>query len=233
LAVQLNGNKMNDNTIDKKSFLTQLNNILRSNIRNIIILLSICFSFFIIYQVYTLYKSNKIKNHSIEFFNNQNLEDQNLINETILKLSKENGFYGILSKLELIQKYISDQNYEDVKYVYNELLNDKNLNKTYRSAIATKASYEFIDINFSNLSKDYINIIKDFISSIDDELINFQGVKLELNYLVSILNIEMNNLNYLNNNEAVDLFNTLISSDVTSTTIKERVNKIHEYFIYK
>ena len=112
-------------------------------------------------------------------------------------------------------------------------MTNKKLNKIYKSAIATKASYEFIDINFSNLSKDYNKTIKNFISSIDDELINYEGVKLELSYLAVILNIEKNNLNYLNDNEAIDLYDNIMSSDVASSSIKERVNKIHEYYTYK
>ena len=224
---------MNDNTIDKKSFFAQIISLVKSNIRNIIILLSLCFALFIFYQIYILYSSSKIKNTSIVFFNDLNKADQNSTNEDILKLGNENGFYGILSKLELIQKYTKDQNYEIVISLYKELLNNKKLEKAYISAIATKASYEFIDISFLNLTKDYIQIIKSFITLIDDELINYQGVKLELSYLVAILNTEMNNLNYLNNNEAIDLYNNIMSSDVASSSIKERVTKIHEFFTFK
>ena len=78
-----------------------------------------------------------------------------------------------------------------------------------------------------------MQIIENFISFIDAELISYEGVKLELRYLVSILNIEKNNLSYLNNNEVIDLYNNIMSSDTTSSSIKERVNKIHEFFTYK
>ena len=224
---------MNDNTVIKKSFFNQLNSALRSNIRSIIIVLSLFFAIFLIFQIYSVYSSNNIKNNSIVFFNNQNLEDQNYISKTIQELSNQSGFYGILSKLELIEKHIKNKNYGSVESIYDELLTNKKLNKIYKSAIATKASYEFIDINFSNLSKDYNKTIKNFISSIDDELINYEGVKLELSFLAAILNIEKNNLNYLNDNEAIDLYDNIMSSDVASSSIKERVNKIHEYYTYK
>ena len=224
---------MNDNTVIKKSFFNQLNSALRSNIRSIIIVLSLFFAIFLIFQIYSVYSSNKINNNSIVFFNNQNLEDQNSISKTIQELSNQSGFYGILSKLELIEKHIKNKNYGSVESIYDELLTNKKLNKIYKSAIATKASYEFIDINFSNLSKDYNKTIKNFISSIDDELINYEGVKLELSFLAAILNIEKNNLNYLNDNEAIDLYDNIMSSDVASSSIKERVNKIHEYYTYK
>ena len=113
LAVQLNGNKMEDNILNKKSFLTQLIIAVRSN------------------------------NNSIVFFDNQNS-----INQNIIDLSNESGFYGILSKLDIIKKYIQDQNYEEAKGMYFDLLSNKKLDKTYKSAIASKAAFEFIDINF-------------------------------------------------------------------------------------
>ena len=224
---------MNENIVNKKSFFAQLNSVVRSNIKSIIIFLLLCFTFFLFYQIYNVYSSNKIKNNSIVFFNNQNLENQNIINDTILNLADDDSFYGILSKLELIKKHSQNKNYEDIKNIYNELLSDKKLDKTYQSAIATKASYEFIDINFSDLSKDYTQTIKFFISLIDDELITYQGVKLELSYLVAILNIKKNNLTYLKNSEILDLFNKIMSSDVASSSVKERVNKIHEFFSFK
>ena len=223
---------MNDNTIDKKSFLNQLTQTIKSKIKIIIIFLTLCFVTFLIFQIYSVYSSNKIKNNSIIFFNNQNLENQNYSREAIVKLSKENGFYGVLSKLELINKNTEDKNYQEVNNLYNELLIDKKLNNTYRSAIAAKASLEFININFLDLPKDYLQIIETFISSIDDELINYQGVKLELKYLVTILKIQKNNLIYTNNNDAINLFNEIISSNASSS-IKERVNKIHEFLTYK
>ena len=224
---------MSENNLVKINFFNQLKSAFRSNIKSIIITFSLCFAFFLFYQIYSVYLFNKIKSDSVVFFNNQNLKDQNSINEKILQLSNQNGFYGILSKLEIIQKYSLKQKYENVENIYNELLNSKNLDKNYKSAIATKASYEFIDFNFSNLSKDYLQIIENFISFIDAELISYEGVKLELRYLVSILNIEKNNLSYLNNNEVIDLYNNIMSSDTTSSSIKERVNKIHEFFTYK
>ena len=219
---------MEDNILNKKSFLTQLIIAVRSNTKNIIITISLCFIFFLFYQIYSLYLTNKIKNNSIVFFDNQNS-----INQNIIDLSNESGFYGILSKLDIIKKYIQDQNYEEAKGMYFDLLSNKKLDKTYKSAIASKAAFEFIDINFSNLSKNYLETVKTLISFIDNEVISYRGIKLELEYLVAILNIEINNLNYLNNNEAIDLFNDIMSSDLASSSTRERVNKIHEFFSYQ
>lgn len=224
---------MNENTVNKKNFLTQLNSMVRSYIRGIIRFLALCFILFLAYQIYSLYSANKTKNDSIVFFNNQNQEDKSKFNDAIIDLSNKKSFYGILSKLELIDKYLQDQNYEEMKNLYSDLLNNKKLDKTYKSAIAIKASYEFIDINFSNLSENYIPFINSLSLSIDDELINYKGLKLEIGYLVTILITEMNNLNYLNNTEALDLYNNIMSSEVASSSIKERVNKIHEFLTNK
>jgi len=224
---------MNENTINKKNFLIQVTNTVKANVRSIIIFISLCFIVFISFQVYNFYSLSKIHNNSITFFKAQNLEDINSINEPILNLSNENNFYGILSKLELIQINLQQQNHQNAITIYLELLDNKNLDKIYKSAIASKASYQFIDLNFAELSINYLQIIENFISYIDDDLIAYQGIKLELTYLVKILEAEKNRIEYLNFNEAVDMYNNIMNSDVTSSAIKERINKIHEFFSYK
>ena len=223
---------MNEKTIIKKNYFSQIINSTKENIKSIIIFLSAIFLIFISYQFFNFYTLNKIHNNSIKFFNSQNFDNLNSLDATFLELSNEKNFYGILSKLELIKINLNVNEYENVKVLYNDLLENNNLDNVYKSAIATKAAFEFIDINFTDLSKNYIKIIENFISFIDDELTNYKGIKLELNYLVNILDIEKNNLNYANNNEAIDLYNDIMNSDIASS-IKERTNKIHEFFYYK
>ena len=53
--------------------------------------------------------------------------------------------------------------------MYLEVINQNNLDSVYKSAIASKASYQLIAINLDNLSSNYLNIINDFISYINDE----------------------------------------------------------------
>ena len=224
---------MNENRLNKKKFLNQAVDYFRSNLKIILIFLIICFLFFLSYQVYKINSLSKIQNNSIDFFNTQNFEDLNLVKETISKLSNKNNFYGVLSQLELIQINLKNKKYEEVIILYEKLLKNKNLDNTYKSAIASKASYQFININFADLSKDYFKIIIYFISMIDDEIESYQGMKLELNYLIKILEVERNNINYLNYNEIIDLYNGIINSDFTSANIKERINKIHEFYSYK
>ena len=224
---------MNENNLNKKAFINVVTEKIKSNLKNIIILISIFFVIFLSFQIYIFYNSNKIKNNSISFFNIQNIEETNKNIKLLLELSEENNFYGLLSKLELIEINLQEQNIQNAIILYLELLNNKNLDSTYKSAIASKASYQFIDINFEDLEKDYFDTIKNFILYIDDELINYKEISLELNYLLKILEAEKNNLKYINFTEAIDMYKKIINSEIISPTIKQRVNKIHEYFLYK
>ena len=224
---------MNDNVVNKKGFIPQVNELVKTNLRNIIILLSLCFVLFLSYQIYTFYISNKIQKNSISFFTAQNTDNANVITDTITKLSNDNTFYSVLAKLELIDLNIKQNNIEDSISMYIELINQNNLDSVYKSAIASKASYQLIDINLENLSSNYLNIINDFISYINDEADSYKGIKLELMYLIKILEVEKNSIDYSSFNEVSDIYENIMSSDVVSSAIKERVNKIHEFYSYK
>ena len=224
---------MNDNVVNKKSFITPVTEIIKTNIRNIIIFLSLCFVLFLSYQIYSFYISNKIHQNSISFFAAQNIDDANVITETITKLSNDNTFYSVLAKLELIDLNLKKNNIQDSISMYLELINKNNLDSVYKSAIASKASYQLIDINLENLSSNYLNIINDFISNINDEVDSYKGIKLELKYLIKILEVEKNSIDYSSFNEISDIYENIMSSDVVSSAIKERVNKIHEFYSNK
>jgi len=224
---------MNDNVVKKKSFISQVTEIVKTNIRNIIILFSLCFVLFLSYQIYSFYISNKIQKNSISFFATQNTDDTNIITDTITKLSNDNTFYSVLAKLELIELNLKQNNIQDFISMYLELINQNNLDSVYKSAIASKASYQLIDINLENLSSNYLNIINDFISNINDESDSYKGIKLELKYLIKILEIEKNSIDYSSFNEISDIYENIMSSDVVSSAIKERVNKIHEFYSNK
>ena len=224
---------MNDKVINKKSFLSQVTEIVKTNIRNIITLLSLCFVLFLSFQIYSFYISNKIQKNSISFFAAQNTDDTNVITDIISKLSNDNTFYGALAKLELIDLTLKQNNIEDSISMYLEVINQNKLESVYKSAIASKASYQLIDINFENLSLNYLNIINDFISYIDDETDSYKGIKLELKYLIKILEAEKNSIEFSSFNEVNDIYENIMSSDVVSSAIKERVNKIHEFYSNK
>ena len=224
---------MNDKVINKKSFLSQVTEIIKTNIRNILILLSLCFVLFLAFQIYSFYISNKIQKNSISFFSAQNTDDKNVITDTITKLSDENTFYGLLAKLELIDLNLKQNNIQETVSMYLEVINTNNLDAVYKSAIASKASYQLIDINLEDLSSDYLNIIYDFISYIDEETDSYAGIKLELEYLTKILEAEKNSIDYSSFNEVNNIYANIMNSDAVSSAIKERVNKIHEFYSNK
>tara|TARA_B100000579_G_C22717626_1_gene797718 strand:- start:436 stop:1110 length:675 start_codon:yes stop_codon:yes gene_type:complete len=224
---------MNDNVVNKKNFLSQVTKIVKTNIRNIIILFSLCFVLFLSFQIYSFYISNIIQKNSISFFAAQNTDDTNIIKDTFLKLSEDNTFYGVLANLELIDLNLKQNKIQDSISMYQEVINKNNLDTVYKSAIASKASYQFIDINLEDLSADYSNIINNFISYVDDEADSYKGIKLELEYLTKILEVEKNNIDYSSFNEANDIYINIMNSDFASSTLKERVNKIHEFYINK
>ena len=224
---------MNDKVINKKSFLTQLTEIIKTNLRNIIILLSLCFVLFLAFQIYSFYISNKIQKNSISFFSAQNTDDKTVITDTITKLSDEKTFYGVLAKLELIDLNLKQNNILETVSIYLEVINTNNLDAVYKSAIASKASYQLIDINLEDLSLDYSNIINDFISYIDEDTDSYKGIKLELEYLTKILEAEKNSIDYSGFNEVNDIYANIMNSDAVSSAIKERVNKIHEFYSNK
>ena len=224
---------MNDKVINKKSFLSQVTEIIKTNLRNIIILLSLCFVLFLAFQIYSFYISNKIQKNSISFFSVQNIDDKNVITDTITKLSDENTFYGVLAKLELIDLNLKQNNIQETVSMYLEVINTNNLDAVYKSAIASKASYQLIDINLEDLSLDYLNIINDFISYIDEDTDSYKGIKLELEYLTKILEAEKNSIDYSTFNEVNVIYENIMSFDVVSSVIKERVNKIHEFYSNK
>ena len=139
----------------------------------------------------------------------------------------------MLAKLELIDLNLKQNNIQESISMYLELINQNNLDSVYKSAIASKASYQLIDINLEDLSSDYLNIINDFISYINDEADSYKGIKLELKYLIKILEVEKNSIEYSSFNEVSDIYENIMSFDDVSSAIKERVNKIHEFYSNK
>ena len=56
---------MNENTINKKNFLSQITDTVKDNFKSIIIFISLCFVVFLSFQVYNFYSFNKIQKNII------------------------------------------------------------------------------------------------------------------------------------------------------------------------
>ena len=222
---------MNNTNITKNNFLKVISNFTKDNLKTIIISLLIIFLIFLIYQGYSFYEKNKLNKLSISYFENKDIEDELTQISELNSISKDNSFYSLLSKLELINKYIEKNEFDKSIELYNEILSSKDLDSNYIAVIAIKGAYQLVDIAIEYNNNEYINVINKFISLIDDNLDNYQGNKNELLYLTSILSLN-DDSSYKNNSELLSLYENIISNDNISSTIKERVKKIHEFYIF-
>ncbi len=228
LVVLLNGNSMNNNNTD---IIKNIQSLVRNNIRNIIISIGVLILLLIIIQIYTYINDQNLKKTSINFFNIINNEEDLTIN--LENLSNEKNIFSVLSQLKLIQINNKNKNYSLSNELYKKVINSKDLDNIYISTIATNASYTLINASYSENTNRYLDDILLYISYINDELESYISIKKELEYLYLITEIEVNNLNYKNNNKALELFETISNSNLISSSVKERVKKIHEFQLYK
>ena len=222
---------MNQNNQSKNNFLKVASAFTKENIKTLIISLTVVFLIFLSYQGYLYYNINKLNKLSISYFKNKEFNDESITLSEIKSISNQKGFYSILSKLELINKYIDKNEFDKSIELYNDILSSKNLDSNYVSIVAIKGAYQFIDVVIKNNNKNYLNDINNFISLINENLDNYIGSKNELLYLVSILSLN-DDSSYKNNSELLTLYENMMNNEKISSTIKERVKKIHEFYIF-
>jgi len=222
---------MNNTNQVNNTLFQSVSELIKKNIKNLIIIFVIIFLLFLTFQGYSFYKINKINNLSVTYFTNKNSDDSITKYSEMKIISNEIGFYSILSKLELIKSNIDNEEFDLSLKLYNEILDSNDLDNSYVSLVAINGAYNFIDIVIKSKNDKYINNINKFISLIDDNLDNYIGSKNELLYLVSILSLK-DDSNYKNNSELLLLYDNLINNEKISLEIKERVKKIHEFYIF-
>ena len=223
---------MNNKFIADTNILSKIYKMINSNLKIIISTLILIFIIFLSYQGYSYYALTKIQKNSITYFNGLNLKDDNKFYELMVELSNSNDFYSILSKLELINLNINKENYDKALELYEIILKNNKIENIYKTAIASKAAYNFINIQYNHPSLEFIPKIKELISYIDESLTSYIGIKLELEYLLIVTEQDLNDVDYKSSNEIIDLHKLIIESENISSKIKERVNKIHEYQLY-
>ena len=223
---------MNNNiNQSNNNFFKTAANYLKDHLKAVIISFSIIFLIFLIYQGYSYYNINKTNNLSISYFENKDAVDNFIKLSEMNKISSEKGFYSVLAKLELIEMNIEKNEFDKSIELYNQLFNSNDLDSNYISLLAINAAYKFLDIVIKNNNYQFITDINKFISIIDEELENFIGTKNELLYLVSVLSLN-DDSSYKNNSELLTLYDNLMNNEKISSTIKERVKKIHEFYIF-
>ena len=222
---------MNKNNLTKNNFLKVASTFTRNNLKTLIISLAFIFLIFISYQVYSYYNINKLNKLSISYFKNKEIDDELITLSEFNAISNQSGFYSILSKLELIERHIDKNEFDRSIELYNEILSLKDLDTNYVSIVAIKGAYQFVNIAIKNNTNKYINEINNLISFIDENFDNYIGSKNELLYLVSILSLN-DDSSYKNNSELLTLYENMMNNEKISSTIKERVKKIHEFYIF-
>ena len=221
------------NNIPKNTLITRVTKFFKENIKKILITLSVIFILFISFQIYSYFKLQNIYKNSEAYFYSKDLDSNDDFIKIMDQLSKNQDFYSVLATLELIKINKEEKNIILVEELYNNLLNNNKLKKEYLAAIAAHASYNFLNLMFETSDLNLKNIINGFIENIDNELLSYQGIKFELKYLLLIAEQDINNISPINHTDYQDIYNSIIESENISNAIKDRVNKIHEFQIYK
>ena len=209
----------------------RVQNFIFTNYKQIIISLVILLILFIGFQTYNYFKIQDIKNSSISFFDIIQ-DDQNDLSN-LEKLIEDDNIFSILSTLKLIQKNNENKNFSYSNELYKELLVSSNLDNLYKSSIAANASYTMINASYEEKTNNYLNDISNYINNISDDLDGYFSIKKELEYLLIVSEIDLNKSDYNNSSRALNKYNEIFNSELISTSIKERVKKIHEFQLYK
>ena len=202
----------------KISLFSNIQNLIKENIK--ILIGFIIFIIIIIagYQIYFLNKDKKIREVSVFYFDAKKSESQMEFIENMNVIAKDKSFYGLMASLEIIHNMIENKNYNESFNEYLNLLNNKNIDNIYKTLLAIHASYNLLN---KIDSKNIINLL----SYVDMSLESFAGYRLEILYLLSITQGNINKTN--------SLYDEIINNNQISLSIKERVKKINGFEKYK
>ena len=226
--------------INEGNFFTKFLNILKKNSKYVFILICLFILTFGAIQFYYFNLNNKILESSIDYDYFKNNPNNGNFEDNLKKLSLEKNFYGTLATLEKIRTIIT-KDHELAFNDYINLLEGKRLKNYYNAAISIHGSYLFLEkINYlvdnNKLTKEiFLDLsikINKLLEYVDISLDAYQGFKLEILFLLSILELDM-----LNNKEAdqktENLYIQIRDNDKISSSLKDRVKKIHEFQKYK
>ena len=213
--------------IEKKNTMDKIFNYIKNNSKIIILFCLIILLFIAFSQYYFYSKNNKILETSIKYdslFSNESSPD---FKRSLDLISKEKNFYGVLASLEKINLFLEKNEIEDSYNLYLKILKKKDLANIHKSIIAIQASYSLLDKIKDNNNSDIFSKIENLVTYVDTNYESFVGFKLEILYLISINNFSKEN------KKSIDLYNRIQLNDNISSSIKERVKKIHEFETYK
>ena len=214
-----------------KKYYKRLRDFFINNIKSIIIIFGVIFVILISLQIYNYVALNDLKKTSVKFFNSIEVGEE--VNEALYKLKDKKNIFSILSSLKLIQIYNKENSFTLSTELYKDIILSNEIDELYKSSIATHASYTLINASYLENTLKYFNDINYFIENISDNIESFFSIKKELKYLLLVTEIDLNNLKYSNSQETIEMFNDINNSNKISSSVKERVKKIHDFQIYK
>ena len=225
--------------IKKVTVMNRLQDFIKNKYKHIITVIILIIIIFAGIQFYFINKQNNILKTSI-IYNNLKLDPDSLeFEKKLSELLNKNNFYGILSLFDSIKIKLNNDDIESAYQDYLKLLSNKSLDSIYISAIAVNASYSLLNKIKSNnriitskdkFISDIISKINNLIEYIDISLESYEGYKLEILYLIAVINHDNNNENF---KELNSLYLQIIDNDKVPPSIKERVKKINDIQKYK
>ena len=225
--------------IKKVTVMNRLQDFIKNKYKHIITVIILIIIIFAGIQFYFINKQNNILKTSIIYNDLKSDPDSLEFEKKLSELLNKNNFYGILSLFDSIKIKLNNDDIESAYQDYLKLLNNKSLDSIYISAIAVNASYSLLNKIKSNnriiTSKDkfildIISKINNLIEYIDISLESYEGYKLEILYLIAVINHDNNNENF---KELNSLYLQIIDNDKVPPSIKERVKKINVIQKYK
>ena len=216
---------------NKKNIITNFQNFIFSNARVLIISTLSLIILFISFQTYNYFSIQAQKKTSINFFNS--IENNNEIIENLNDIKNDDNIFSILSSLKLIEKSNEKNNFGISNELYKEIILSDKLDDLYKSSISAHASYTLINASYLENTINYIDDISFYIGNINDNLESFFSIKKELEYLLIVMEVDIIKSEYKNNIKAQETYDSIYNSSLISSSVKERVKKIHEYQLYK
>jgi hypothetical protein len=231
---------MNEIT-NKKNFFNKVQSIFKLNFKLITGSIMLIVILFAAIQYYLYYKNNEILKASIVYEKIKANQDKEKSNQIFDDIIKENNFYGLLANLENIQIKLNNNEIDSAYIDYVNILNRDNLNKLYKSLIAIQGSYNLLDkIEIQELkrtdelfsSTHIYKKINTLLSFFDDSIDVLMGHKLEISFLLLVIEQNYNTDSALDF-DTTDIFEKIQKNNKISSVIKERVQKIYDFQLYK
>ena len=194
----------------KVNFFSAIQNLIKQNVKIIIFFVLIIVLVIAGLQIYFFNKNKKILELSIAYHDSKYSNSQIDFIGDMNEIAETKSFYGLLASLELINNKINNNQYNESYEDYLKLLNNKKINNLYKTLLAVHGSYNLLD----KISNEKIDKL---LTYIDESLDSFKGYRLELLFLLSVNNDNINKIN--------SLYEQIIKDDRISLSIKERVKK--------